>query len=73
MLKQSKKQQHDPKSEMYRSNIKSESKKRENGDQQENVEVITVINFIEETMKIRQTAENNWKHNPSDPSRQVIQ
>ena len=40
---------------MYRNNIKSESKKkkkkRENGGQQQNVKLITVFNFIEQTKK----------------------
>ena len=56
MLKQSKKQQHDPQTEMYRNNINSESKNENTaslsqGGQQEYVELITVISFIEQTMK----------------------
>ena len=57
LLKQSKKHQHNPKTEMYRNNINSESKNKNTfsvsqGSQQENVQLITVINFIEQTMKI---------------------
>ena len=56
ILKQSKKQQHDPKTEIYKNNIILESKNENtdsvsHGDQQENVQLITVINFIEQTMK----------------------
>ena len=56
LLKQSKKQQHDPKTEIYKNNIILESKNENtdsvsHGDQQENVQLITVINFIEQTMK----------------------
>ena len=56
MLKQSKKQQHDPKTEIYKNNITLESKNENtasvsHGDQQENVQLITVITFIEQTMK----------------------
>ena len=56
LLKQSKKQQYDPKTEMYRNTINSESKNGNtpsvsHGDQQKDVELITIINFIEETMK----------------------
>ena len=52
MLKQSKKQQYDPKTEMYRNNINLESKNENMASvphvsQQKNVELITVINFIE--------------------------
>ena len=46
----------DPKIEMYRNNTNSESKNENtasvsHGGQQENVELITIINFIEQTMK----------------------
>ena len=56
MLKQSKKQQHDPKTEMYKNNIISESKNQNTApvshrSQQENVQLITVINIKEQTMK----------------------
>ena len=56
MLKQSKKQQHDPKTEMYKNNIISESKNQNTAPvshrrQQEHVQLITVINIIEQTMK----------------------
>ena len=56
LLKQCKKRQYDPKIEMYRNNTNSESKNENtasvsHGSQQENVELITVINFIEQTMK----------------------
>ena len=56
MLKQSKKQQHDPKTEMYKNNIISESKNPNTApvshrSQQEHVQLITVINIIEQTMK----------------------
>ena len=56
LLKQSTKQQLDPKIELYRNNINSESKNENTASlshagQQENVEIITVINFIEQTMK----------------------
>ena len=56
LLKQYKKRQHDPKTEMYRNNTNSESKNENtvslsHGGQQENAALITVINFIEETMK----------------------
>ena len=56
MLKQFKKQQLDPKTEMYRNNTNSESKSKNmasvsHGGQQENVKLITVISFIEQTMK----------------------
>ena len=56
LLKQSKKQRHDPKTEIYKNNIISESKAENtasvsHGGQQENVLLITVINFIEQTMK----------------------
>ena len=56
MLKQSKKQQHEPKTEIYKNNITLESKNENtasvsHGDQQENVQLITVITFIEQTMK----------------------
>ena len=56
LLKQSKKQQLDPKTEMCRNNIKSELKNENtasvtHGGKQENVELISVINFIEQTMK----------------------
>ena len=56
MLKQSKKQQHDPKTEMYKNNIISESKNQNTApvshrSQQEHVQLITVINIIEQTMK----------------------
>ena len=55
-LKQSRKQQHDPKTEMYRNKINLKSKKDNTASvshrgQQEHVELITVINFIEQTMK----------------------
>ena len=54
-LKQSKKEQHDPKTEMYRNNINSG--KNENaasvfhGGRQENFELKTVINFTEKTVE----------------------
>ena len=56
MLKQSKKQQYDPKTEMYGNNINLELKNENMASvshvgQQKNVELITVINFIEKTMK----------------------
>ena len=56
MLKQSKKQQHDPKTEMYKNNIISESKNQNTApvshrSQQEHVQLITVIIIIEQTMK----------------------
>ena len=56
MLKQSKKQQHDPKTEMYKNNIISESKNQNTApvshrSQQENAQLITVINIKEQTMK----------------------
>ena len=56
VLKQSKKQQRDPKREVYKSNIISKSKNENttsvcHGGQQENVQLITVINFTEQTMK----------------------
>ena len=56
LLKQSKKQLHDPNTEMYKSNIISESKNEStasvsHGGQQVNVQLITIINFIEQTMK----------------------
>ena len=56
MLKQSKKQQHDPKTEMYKNNIISESKNQNTApvshrSQQEHVQLITVISIIEQTMK----------------------
>ena len=56
LMKQSTKQQLDPKIEMYRNNINSESKNENtaslsHGGKQENVELITVINFIGQTMK----------------------
>ena len=56
LLKQPKKQQYDPKTEMDKNNIKSESRNENmasvsHGSQQENVELITVISFIEKTMK----------------------
>ena len=56
VLKQSKKQQRDPKREKYKSNIISKSKNENtasvcHGGQQENVQLITVINFTEQTMK----------------------
>ena len=56
MLKQSKKQQCDPKTEMYGNNINLELKNENMASvshvcQQKNVELITVINFIEKTMK----------------------
>ena len=56
LLKQSKKQQHGPKIEMYKSKIISESKNENtttvsHGGQQENPKLITVINFIEQTMR----------------------
>ena len=56
LLKQSKKQLHDPNTEMYKSNIISESKNKStasvsHGGQQVNVQLITIINFIEQTMK----------------------
>ena len=56
VLKQSKKQQHNPKTEIYKNNIISELK-NENAasvshrDEQENVQLITVINFMKQTMK----------------------
>ena len=55
-MKQYKKQQYHPKTEMYRNNINLESK-NENMDsvshvsQKKNVELITVINFIQQTMR----------------------
>ena len=60
MLKQSKKQEHDPKIEMYESNIISESKNKNttsvsHGEQEENVQLITVISFKERAMKTLQT------------------
>ena len=56
VLKQSKKQQRDPKREIYKNNIISKSKNENttsvcHGGQQENVQLITVINFTEQTMK----------------------
>ena len=56
LLKQSRKQQHDPKTEIFRNNINSESKEENTASkshrgQQENVKLITVVNFIEQTMK----------------------
>ena len=50
LLKQSKKQQHNPKTEMYRNNTNSESKSENTASvshrgQQENIELMTVINF----------------------------
>ena len=56
LLKQYKTRQHDPKTEMYKSNTNSESKNENtasvsHGGQQENVDLITVINFIQQTMK----------------------
>ena len=56
MLKQSKKQQHDPKTEIYKNNIILESKNENtasvsHGGPQGNVQLITVINFIVQTMK----------------------
>ena len=53
LLKQYKKRQHNPKTEMYRNNTNSESKNEHtaslsHGGQQENA---VLINFIEETMK----------------------
>ena len=56
LLKQSKKQEKDPKTEIYINNTNSESKNQNSasvsyGDQQEKIEIITVINFIEQTIK----------------------
>ena len=56
LLKQSKKQEKDPKTEIYINNTNSESKNENSasvsyGDQQEEIEIITVINFIEQTIK----------------------
>ena len=56
LLKQFKKQQHDLKTEMYRNNINSGSEKQKtvsvpHGGQQENVELITVISFIGQSIK----------------------
>ena len=55
LLKQSKKQQHDPKSVMYKKhNFEIKNKNTasvSHGHQQENVQVIAIINLIEQTMK----------------------
>ena len=66
MLKQSKKQLHDPKTEIYKSNIISESKNEStasvsHGGQQENVQLITIINFIEQTTKTLSNYEEQSK------------
>ena len=55
LLKQSKKQQHDPKSEMYKKhNFEIKNKNTasvSHGGQQENIQLIAIINLIEQTMK----------------------
>ena len=56
LVKQYKKQQYDPKTEMYRNNTNLESKNENMASeshvsQQKNVELITVINFIQQTMR----------------------
>ena len=56
MLKQSKKQQYNPKTEMSGNNINLELKNENMASvshvgQQKNVELITIINFIGKTMK----------------------
>ena len=55
-MEQSKKQQYDPKTEMDKNDIKSESKNENmasvsHRSLQENVQLITVINLTEQTMK----------------------
>ena len=56
MLKQSKKQQYDPKTEIYRNNINLESKNENMASvsqvsQQKKVSLITAFNFIQQTMR----------------------
>ena len=63
LLKQPKKKQYDAKTEMDKNNIKLESKNENmasvsHGSQQENVQLITVINLMEQTMK---TLSNCWE------------
>ena len=55
IAEQSKKQQHDPKSEMYKKHNFEIKKKNtasvSHGGQQESVQLIVIINLIEQTMK----------------------